>query len=106
MTICMVTNMYPTAKTPEYGPFIKSQIDSIARAGHDVKLLFINGRESKASYLSAIGQLRRVLDEHPCDLVHAHYGLSGVVACTQRRVPVVLSYCGDDLLGTSNGRGA
>lgn len=97
--------MYPSLETPEYGAFIKSQIDSVAAAGHDIRLLFIDGRESKSNYLAAVGNLRRILREQPCDLIHAHYGLSGAIAASQRGVPVVLSYCGDDLHGTSNGSG-
>ena len=33
-------------------------------------------------------------------LVHAHYGHSAAVARLQARAPLVISYCGDDLLGT------
>lgn len=101
----MVTNMYPTADNPAYGAFIKSQIDSIAAAGHDVEVLFIDGRESRWNYVTAVAKLRRMLRGGRYDLVHAHYGLSGMVARAQRRCPVVVSFCGDDLLGTPNGRG-
>src|SRR5205823_10941804 len=34
-----------------------------------------------------------------------HYGPSGVVARLQVRAPLVVSYCGGDLLGTNDGRG-
>jgi glycosyltransferase involved in cell wall biosynthesis len=39
------------------------------------------------------------------DVIHAHYGLSGLVAATQRQLPLVVSFCGDDVLGTSDGHG-
>jgi glycosyltransferase involved in cell wall biosynthesis len=97
--------MYPTESNPAYGAFIKSQIDSIASAGVDVDLLFINGRTSRWNYARAVRRLREKLRERQYDLVHAHYGLSGMVACAQRELPVVVSFCGDDLLGTSNGKG-
>jgi glycosyltransferase involved in cell wall biosynthesis len=107
MTIaaCMVTNMYPTPERPAYGAFVKAQIDSIAAAGHQTEVLFIDGRSSVWNYVRAAGELRRMLGERRFDLVHAHYGLSGMIARTQSRCPIVLSFCGDDLLGTSNGRG-
>ncbi|MEE9271175.1 MAG: glycosyltransferase [Candidatus Krumholzibacteria bacterium] len=105
ITTCMVTNMYPTDDNPGYGVFIKSQIDSITAAGHDVDVIFIDGRKSSWNYLAAVVRLRRMLKNGRYDVVHAHYGLSGMVARAQRRCPVVVSFCGDDLLGTSNGRG-
>ena len=99
----MVTNMYPTPEHPGYGAFIKSQIDSIAARGHEVDRLFINGRQSHWNYLLAVPRLRRLLSHESFDLVHAHYGLSGIVACAQKSCPVVVSFCGDDLLGTPDG---
>lgn len=105
MKICMVTNMYPTGDNPAYGIFIKSQIDSIASLGHNIDLLFIDGRRSRLRYIAAVWRLRRMVKKGNYDLIHAHYGLSGMVACTQRRCPVVVSFCGDDLLGTPTPEG-
>lgn len=39
------------------------------------------------------------------DVVHAHYGHCGVVARMQMRTPLVISFCGADLLGTPDGTG-
>jgi len=105
MVICMVTNMIPTRDDPGFGVFIKSQIDSIAAAGHEVTTLAIDGRASKKNYSHAVRELNRILAAKKHDIVHAHYGLSGIPACVQRHCPVVVSFCGDDLLGTSNGKG-
>lgn len=101
----MVTNMLPTPEDPAFGAFVKTQIDSIAAAGHEVTILRIDGRASKRNYFRAAPRLREILAAKKHDLVHAHYGLSGIPACMQRTCPVVVSFCGDDLLGTSNGRG-
>ncbi len=101
----MVTNMYPTDDNPGFGAFVKSQIDSIIAEGHEVSLLRIDGRASAWNYATAVGRLHRMLARNRFDVVHAHYGLSGVVACMQHRCPFVVSYCGDDLLGTSDGHG-
>jgi glycosyltransferase involved in cell wall biosynthesis len=53
-------------------------------------------------------QLRNLLNGGSFDLVHAHYGYVGMVARTQWKVPVVVTYHGDDLLGTvmENGKKA
>ncbi len=39
------------------------------------------------------------------ELVHAHYGLSGAAAVGVRDVPLVVSFCGDDLLGRPDAKG-
>ncbi|MBB27888.1 MAG: hypothetical protein CME25_03185 [Gemmatimonadetes bacterium] len=101
----MVTNMYPTPDQPAYGAFVKSQIDSIISIGHDVKVFQIDGRRNRLNYILAILRLRRLVRTTNYDLVHAHYGLSGIVACMQKRFPVLVSFCGDDLLGTPDGKG-
>lgn len=105
MVICMVTNMLPTPEDPGFGVFIKSQIDSIEAAGHEVSTLWIDGRRSAWNYARSVKTLNRMLHEKKYDIVHAHYGLSGIPACVQRHCPVVVSFCGDDLLGTPDGKG-
>jgi glycosyltransferase involved in cell wall biosynthesis len=105
MVICMVTNMLPTPDDPAFGAFVKTQIDSIAAAGHDVNTLWIDGRASKKNYVRSIRTLNKMLAAKKVDIIHAHYGLSGIAACAQRRCPVVVSFCGGDLLGTPNGEG-
>ncbi len=92
--------MYPTPDDPAYGAFVVTQMASIARLGHQVRTEFINGRRGKWEYLAAIMRVRRAASRGGCDVVHAHYGLSGFVASRQRHLPVVTSFCGDDLLGT------
>ena len=49
-------------------------------------------------------RVRRLAASANFDVVHAHYGLAGLVAAFQP-LPLVVSFCGDDLLGTPDGRG-
>ncbi len=39
------------------------------------------------------------------DVVHAHYGHAGVVGRLQLRAPLVVSYCGSDLIGAFDAKG-
>ncbi len=70
-----------------------------------MELFVLHGRSRKLMYPKAALELRRRLADGSIDLVHAHYSYVGIVARTQWKVPVVVSYCGDDLLGTINLRG-
>ncbi|MFA5794831.1 MAG: glycosyltransferase [Candidatus Brocadiia bacterium] len=100
MKILVVTNMFPVPDRPAFGIFIKEQVESLRRLGAEVDVLFIEGYRSKLNYIKAIFELRRRISRTKYDLVHAHYGLSGWVARLQCAVPVVVSFHGDDLLGT------
>ena len=95
----MVTNLYPYPGYPAYGNFIKGQIDSLEPEGVHSRVLFINGRESKLNYLRSPFDLWRILNREPYDLVHGYFGLGGLVARMQPRLPLVVSLIGDDLLG-------
>jgi glycosyltransferase involved in cell wall biosynthesis len=105
MRVLFVTNMWPDAERPWYGTFIKTQADSLERIGVELDVLPIRGYASKRAYVDAVAQVRRMTRERDYDVVHAHYGHAGVVARAQRQVPLVVSYCGDDVLGTPDGNG-
>jgi teichuronic acid biosynthesis glycosyltransferase TuaC len=97
--LLVVTNLWPTEADPGYGSFVQAQVESLRPLGVEFDVLFINGRESRWNYARAIGQMRRMLRARPYDLIHAHFGLSGWVARCQFRVPVLVTFHGDDVLG-------
>ena len=97
--VLVVTNLWPGGSAPGYGSFVRAQMESLRPLGVDYDVLFIDGRRSKWNYVRAIAELRRRLKARRYDLIHAHFGLSGWVARFQWRVPVVVSFMGDDVLG-------
>jgi teichuronic acid biosynthesis glycosyltransferase TuaC len=105
MRTLVVTAIYPSAERPAFGTFVRTQVESLARVGVDVDVLVLDGRNRKLIYPKGMVQLRRRIAAGRIDLVHAHYSFAGVVARTQRRLPVVVTYHGDDLLGTVDERG-
>ena len=48
-------------------------------------------------YLNERYKLRESINEYHPDLIHAHYGLSGLCANLQRKVPVITTYHGSDI---------
>jgi len=105
MKVLIVTALWPTAENPAFGSFVRSQVLSLQRTGVDVELLILNGRYRKLIYPKGVFQLRERLANSSVDLVHAHYGYVGMVARTQAKAPVIVTYHGDDVLGTINERG-
>jgi glycosyltransferase involved in cell wall biosynthesis len=97
--VLVVTNLWPYEGDPSYGNFVREQMESLRPLGVDYETVFINGRESKWDYFRAMGEMRRRLRGGRFDLIHAHFGLAGLVARCQFRVPLVVTFHGDDVLG-------
>jgi len=105
MKVLTVTNMYPTASKPSYGVFVKRQVEAIGELGHEYNVVFMDGSRRKTNYLTGIREIRNAVQRFEPDLIHAHYGLTGFVARYAKSVPLVISLCGDDVLGTPDWNG-
>lgn len=83
--------------TNKFSPFVLDQVLAIQKESDCVFEFFgIQGKGIKG-YLSNLGKLKKKIKEFKPDLIHAHYGLSGLLANLQRRVPVVTTYHGSDI---------
>jgi teichuronic acid biosynthesis glycosyltransferase TuaC len=100
MKVLWLTNMWPDAERPWYGSFVYSQARSLESIGVDLDTLYVPGYRSSSEYARGAKEVLRRSRRQRYNLVHAHYGHSGVLARLQAKAPVLLSYCGDDLLGT------
>lgn len=96
MKVLVVTNMYPTPPEPWFGVFVEDAVNATRRRGVEVEVYAFDGRADRRAYARAVGAIRARLKNGDVDIVHAHYGLSGAVACAQRRVPVVTTFHGSD----------
>jgi glycosyltransferase involved in cell wall biosynthesis len=105
MKVLVVTAMYPKPGNPAFGSFVSTQVESLRQSGVEVELLVLSGKVRKLIYPKGVLQLRRRLVDRSIDLVHAHYGYVGMVARTQWQVPVVVTFHGDDLMGTIGPQG-
>jgi glycosyltransferase involved in cell wall biosynthesis len=103
--VLMVTNIYPKVSNPGHGAFVKSQIDSIAREGVEVDVLSIDAMASRWNYIKAWKKIFLASLSGRYDLIHAHYGFSGLVSRCQFILPVLVSFCGGDLLGNPTDEG-
>lgn len=105
MKVLVVTNMYPSPSREGWGAFIKTQVDSLADKDVAIEVIHIEGYKSSLNYLRGIATVIHRCLTNRYDLVHAHYGLSGLVARMQFRYPLIISYCGDDLYGHADENG-
>lgn len=79
-----------------FAPFIVEQVDALRHVGCEVDYFGVVGKGIKG-YLSAFRELRKKIKSFKPDVIHAHYGLSGLLANLQRSVPVVTTYHGSDI---------
>ena len=79
-----------------FAPFIVEQAEALKRHGCEIEYLGLQGKGIKG-YLKNLPALRRRIRTFHPDVIHAHYGLSGLLANLQRRIPVVITYHGSDI---------
>ena len=83
-------------KSGKFAPFIEEQIAALQQEGVQIIRYGVTGH-GIMGYLRELPALRRLIRAERPDIVHAHYGLSGLLANLQRLVPVVTTYHGSDI---------
>ena len=83
-------------KGGRFAPFIEEQIAALEAHGVQIIRHGVTGH-GIMGYLRELPALRRLIHAERPDIVHAHYGLSGLLANLQRLVPVVTTYHGSDI---------
>ena len=83
-------------KQGRYAPFITEQVDAIEKKGVECRYFGVDGK-GIVGYLRQIPKLRKAIRAFRPDIIHAHYGLCGLLANCQRRIPVVTTYHGSDI---------
>jgi len=77
-------------------PFIKEQGDSLKVMGIEINYFLIEGR-GIFGYLRNLPRLIKKIKRERYNLIHAHYGLSGLLCVLQRKVPVIITFHGSDI---------
>src|ERR1700712_2835060 len=100
-----ITNMWPDEVRPYFGNYIKSQCESLWRLGLDVDVVYLRGLLSQKAYFTQLPAIRKLARDPKYKVIHAHYGHTGAVAVATGRTPLIISFCGEDLLGAPRDRG-
>lgn len=79
-----------------FAPFIVEQVDALRELGVEIDFFPVLAKGIKG-YLSLRKPLIEKIKKFQPDIIHAHYGLSCLLANLQRRVPVVSTYHGSDI---------
>lgn len=83
----LIVSRYKDKYPSHQAPFVTEQGEAIRALGLDVEYYLLKG-----SYLKQYFSLRRKIKEYKPDILHAHYGLTAIVAELQNLVPVVTTF--------------
>lgn len=79
-----------------FAPFIHEQAEALKGEGCIISFFGLQGKGIRG-YLKNLPLLKKEIQSFHPDVIHAHYGLSGLFSNLQRRVPVVTTYHGSDI---------
>ncbi|RPH36592.1 glycosyltransferase [bacterium] len=102
MRVLAVTNMYPTPDNPSVGTFVEQQVKSLRDCGVEVEILHLDRvRGGTRAYRNAGALALHQAERMQADILHVMYGgiMAERVTSAVRHLPVVVSFCGSDLLG-------
>ena len=83
-------------KNGRYAPFITEQVDAIEKQDVACGYFGVDGK-GVLGYLRQFPKLKQAIMDYRPDVIHAHYGLCGLLANYQRKVPVITTYHGSDI---------
>ena len=85
-----------SGNSDQISPFVKEQAQSLVKKGVIVDFFLIKGK-GLFGYLRNYFYLSDKLKNKKYDILHAHYGLSGLLATMQLSVPVIITFHGSDI---------
>lgn len=77
-------------------PFIVDQVNALSKLRISIEYFTIE-QKGVLGYLKSLPSLKKRIRELNPNLIHAHYGLSGLLATMQRSCPVVITFHGSDI---------
>lgn len=83
----LIVSRYKSNFADHQLPFVTEQGEAIRLLGYEVDYFLVKG-----NYIKALGALKTRIREFKPDIIHAHYGLSAIVAELQSQVPVITTF--------------
>ena len=79
-----------------YSPFVQDQINALEKKGIEIVKFIIKGK-GILGYVKNYRLLLEAIKINKPDIIHAHYGLSGLLSVLQRKIPVITTFHGCDV---------
>ncbi|UJP64871.1 glycosyltransferase family 4 protein [Mongoliitalea daihaiensis] len=86
-------------------PIIQLQAESLSRQGVEIEHFIIFGK-GYVGYMKNIFKIKKYLQKHPVDVIHAHFGFSCIVAqLAKGNIPLLVTLMGTDVMGHKDSSG-
>lgn len=99
LRVLFVTSMHPTPAYPRGGLIVSRMAEALRALGHEIEFFPLGRDGGPVRYVQARPHVAATVRAYVPDVVHAHFGYSGL-AVPSLGTPVVTSFYGDDLNGT------
>lgn len=101
-SVLMVVNGTIQQGEPQFPTFIRTQAEALRKAGCEIFVSVVDDRTSIRGILRNLRRLRTEIARAQPQIVHAQYGsaTAAIARSVRGQLPLVVSFCGDDLLGT------
>jgi glycosyltransferase involved in cell wall biosynthesis len=99
MRVLFVTSMHPSPADPRRGVIVARLAEALRALGHVIDFFPLGHAGGALRYVRARPRVAALVRRSAPDVVHAHFGYSGL-AVPALPVPVITSFYGDDLNGT------
>jgi glycosyltransferase involved in cell wall biosynthesis len=81
----------------QVSPFVQEQVESVKKLGIEFEYYNVLGR-GFSGYLKNVKTLKSKIRSYQPDIIHAHYGLSGLLSLlTKGRKPLITTFHGNDI---------
>ena len=99
MRVLWLTNMFPSPRFGFRGIFVSNNLDALRRLGEvEIDLELIAQDHGKPDYFLANPRVRQLWRNGRYDLVHVHYGYTGLATLfLPRNTPLLFTFYGDDI---------
>src|ERR1035437_3240977 len=77
-------------------PFVKEQANNLRKSGIEIDYFLIKGKGWIGYLFNYHAMIEKIKSYQP-SIIHAHYGLSGMLAVMQRKIPVIVTFHGSDI---------
>lgn len=105
MRILYITSEWPNALHPIAVPFIVSQVEYLQKAGLFIDVFNFYGNKNIFKYIASWLKVQIKISRNGYDLIHAQWGQSGLLAIFPKRLPLVVTFRGDDIGGIHDKNG-
>ncbi len=104
INVIFITTEWTDTNYQAYAPFLVQQAEFLQREGVNFTVYYFHGKGNPLNYIKAWFDIRRQSEWKDTDILHAHWGQSGLLALNSKK-KLVVTFWGSDLHGTVNNDG-